>query len=340
MEPQKKWYTADCTGTPDINRGPGGYNKPGELNLIVIPMSQIHLAPVPPYDFDLSARIFSRGDPAIRIYDNGVYRHALDIQGSPTLIEVRSIGTPDNPRLEVTATPGRGLLAEDSVIQGIVASMFNIYDDLAPFYHAVREDPVMADLTRRFHGLKSPTTPTLFEALVDSIIEQQISLNVARSLQVRLIKKTGKRLKTGTTEYFCYPSPEALAGVPVTLFRECGMTVRKGEYIRELSASIVSGDLDLDTFRGYEDTGRIIRELMEIRGIGKWTAELTIIRGIHRLDAFPADDVGLQRILSRFYRDGKKVTSEEARLIAAGWGAWQGLAAFYLDLAEYLGLVP
>ena len=69
-------------------------------------MSQIHLAPVPPYDFDLSARIFSRGDPAIRIYDNGVYRHALDIQGSPTLIEVRSIGTPDNPRLEVTATPG------------------------------------------------------------------------------------------------------------------------------------------------------------------------------------------------------------------------------------------
>ena len=218
--------------------------------------------------------------------------------------------------------------------------MFNIYDDLAPFYHAVREDPVMADLTRRLHGLKSPTTPTLFEALVDSIIEQQISLNVARNLQVRLIKKTGKRLDLGTTEYFCYPSPEVLAGSPETLFRECGMTTRKGEYIRELSGSIVSGDLDLDRFRVYEDTGRIIRELMEIRGIGKWTAELTIIRGIHRLDAFPADDVGLQRILSRFYRDGKKVTSDEARLIAAGWGVWQGLAAFYLDLAEYLGLVP
>ena len=304
-------------------------------------MSQIHLAPVPPYDFDLSARIFSRGDPAIRIYDNGVYRHALDIQGIPTLIEVRSIGTPDNPRLEVTATPGtKGVLVEDAVIQGIVASMFNIYDDLAPFYYAVRDDPVMADLTRRFRGLKSPTTPTLFEALVDSIIEQQISLNVARSLQVRLIKKTGKRLDLGTTGYFCYPSPEVLAGVPATLFRECGMTTRKGEYIQELSGSIVSGDLDPDTFSGYEDTGMIIRELMEIRGIGKWTAELTIIRGIHRLDAFPADDVGLQRILSRFYREGKKVTSDEARLIAAGWGTWQGLAAFYLDLAEYLGVVP
>ncbi len=304
-------------------------------------MSQIHLVPVPPYDFDLSARIFSRGDPAIRIYDNGVYRQALDIMGIPTLIEVRSVGIPDNPRLEVTTTPGtENTQAEDAVIKGIVSSMFNIYDDLTPFYHAVRDDPVMADLTRRFHGLKSPTTPTLYEALVDSIIEQQISLNVARGLQVRLIKKTGKRLDLATGVYYCYPVPEALAGAPETLFRECGMTTRKGEYIRGLSGSIVSGDLDLDKFRGYGDTGRIIREMMEIRGIGKWTAELAIIRGLHRLDAFPADDAGLQRILSRFYRNGKKVTSIEARVIAAGWGAWQGLATFYLDLAEYLGLVP
>ncbi len=304
-------------------------------------MSQIHLFPVPPYNFNLSARIFSRGDPAIRIFDRGVYRQALDIQGNPTLIEVRSVGTPDLPRLEVNATPGtEGVPAEDSVIRDIVSSMFNIYDDLVPFYHAVREDPVMADLTRQFHGLKSPTTPTLFEALVDSIIEQQISLDVAHRLQVRLIKKTGKQFETGTTVYYCYPSPEALAVAPVTLFRECGMTIRKGEYIRGLSGSIVSGDLDLDKFRGYEDTGRIIREMMEIRGVGKWTAELTIIRGIHKLDAFPADDVGLQRILSRFYRNGEKVSSHEARLIAGGWGTWQGLAAFYLDLAEYLGVVP
>ena len=304
-------------------------------------MPQIYLDPVPPYDFDLSARIFSRGDPAIRVYDRGVYRQAVDIQGDPTLIEVRSVGTTDNPRLGVTATRGReGGLVEDTLIRDIVSSMFNIYDDLVPFYNTVKDDPVMKDLTSRFHGLKSPTTPTLFEALVDSIIEQQISLHVAHGLQVRLIKKTGKRLETGGNVYYCYPSPGSLATAPESLFRECGMTRRKGEYIKGLSASIVSGDLDLDTFRTYEDTGRIIREMMEIRGIGKWTAELAIIRGIHKLDAFPADDVGLQRILSRYYRDGKKVTSDEARMIAGGWGAWQGLAAFYLDLAEFLGLVP
>ena len=304
-------------------------------------MSQFSLFPVPPYDFDVSARIFSGGDPAIRIFDHGVYRQALDIQGHPTLIEVRSTGTPDSPRLEVTATPGKeGVLAGDAVIQDIVSSMFNIYDELSLFYLAVQDDPVMVDLIHQFYGLKSPTTPTLFEALVDSIIEQQISLIVAKNIQVRLIKKIGRRLETGSAVYYCYPSPDALAEAPETLFRECGMTVRKGEYIKELSGSIVTGDLDLDKFRGYGDTARIIREMMVIRGIGRWTAELTIIRGIHKLDAFPADDVGLQRILSRYYRNGKKVSSDEARLIANQWGTWQGLAAFYFDVAEYLGVVP
>jgi len=106
--------------------------------------------------------------------------------------------------------------------------MFNIYDELIPFYEALQDDPVMAGLTRRFRGLKSPTTPTLFEAMVDSIIEQQISLNGARGLQVRLIKKTGKVLEIGTEVYHCYPTPEELARAPVSLFRECGLTVRKG----------------------------------------------------------------------------------------------------------------
>jgi DNA-3-methyladenine glycosylase II len=303
-------------------------------------MSGLFLVPAPPYDFDLSARIFSNGDPAIRIYNGGVYRQAIEVRGSPALLEVRSVGIPDDPRLEVTATRGMGSApVENTDVQGLVSLMFNIYDDLKPFYSAVRDDPVMKDLTCRFYGLKSPTTPTLFEAMVDSIIEQQISLKVAHSLQVRLIKKSGKRLELGKDVYYCYPSPEILAKAPETLFRECGMTTRKGEYIQELSRAIVTGSLDIDKFRTYDDTSRIIHEMMEIRGIGKWTAELTIIRGIHKLDAFPADDVGLQRILSRLYRNGNKVSSDEARLIANGWGAWQGLAAFYLDLAEYLGLV-
>ena len=133
---------------------------------------------------------------------------------------------------------------------------------------------------------------------------------------------------------------ERVAGIPDSVFRECGLSTRKGEYISKISRSIVAGDLDLESFRRYRDTDEIIREMTKIRGIGKWTAELTIIRGIHKLDAFPADDIGLQRIISRFYRGGRKISAEEAREIASEWGAWKGLAAFYLDIAEHFNLMP
>ena len=304
-------------------------------------MAAIRLSPVPPYDFSLSAAIFSNGDPDIRIFREGVYRHALDIHGHPVLVEVRDRGTVDDPALEVTIRPDDGIRNRETSDAGeIVASMFNISDDLIPFYRAMENDPVMARIAGSFRGLKSPTTPTVFEALTDSIIEQQISLSVARLLRARLVKKTGNQLVLDDGVYYCYPEPEDLAGTPDAVFRECGLTTRKGEYIREISRSIVAGDLDLDRFRQYEDTDEVIREMMKIRGIGKWTAELTIIRGIHKLDAFPADDVGLQRIIARFYRNGTRISSGEARRIAEGWGDWKGLAAFYLDMAEHLHISP
>jgi DNA-3-methyladenine glycosylase II len=299
-------------------------------------MAVIRLFPVPPYDFSLSAAIFSTGDPDIRIFREGVYRHALDIHGHPVLVEVRDRGTVDDPALEVTLRPDPGdTTRELSDARELVASMFNISDDLTTFYRAIANDPVLARIAGSLRGLKSPTTPTVFEALTDSIIEQQISLAVARLLRARLIKKTGNRLELDEGVYYCYPEPEHLASTPDAVFRECGLTTRKGEYIREISRSIVAGDLDLDRFRWYRDTDEIIRDMMKIRGIGKWTAELTIIRGIHRLDAFPADDAGLQRIIVRFYRGGTGISNSEARRIAEGWGEWKGLAAFYLDIAEH-----
>ncbi|MDD1712122.1 MAG: hypothetical protein LUQ69_03020 [Methanoregulaceae archaeon] len=302
-------------------------------------MTVIRLFPVPPYNFFLSAAIFSNGDPDIRIFRQGVYRHALDIHGHPVLIEVRDRGTVDEPALEVTIRPDPGMITRELSEAGeLVASMFNISDDLIPFYRAVENDPVMARIAESFRGLKSPTTPTVFEALTDSIIEQQISLAVARLLRARLIKKTGKQLVLDDGVYYCYPGPGDLAGTPDAVFRACGLTTRKGEYIREISRSIVAGTLNLDRFRQEADTDRIIRDMMKIRGIGKWTAELTIIRGIHKLDAFPADDAGLKRIIARFYRDGTRISSDEARRIAEGWGEWKGLAAFYLDIAEHLHL--
>ena len=97
---------------------------------------------------------------------------------------------------------------------------------------------------------------------------------------------------------------------------------------------IAQGKLNLETLKNRESSELIIGELDQIRGIGVWTAELTILRGMQRLDALPADDLGLRRVISRYYRDGKMISSAEARQIAESWGKWKGLAAYYLVVAD------
>jgi DNA-3-methyladenine glycosylase II len=192
----------------------------------------------------------------------------------------------------------------------------------------------MAQLTRKLRGLKIPTTPTVFEALVDSIVEQQISLKVANSLENRIIKKFGESLDLDGATYFAYPTPQQLASVSIEELRQCGLSIRKGEYIKEASMLIADGKLNLEKLKNHESSEQIIGELDQIRGIGVWTAELTILRGMQRLDALPADDLGLRRVISRYYRGGKAISSEEARQIAESWGEWKGLAAYYLVVAD------
>lgn len=304
-------------------------------------MQVTYLYPRPPYDFSLSAAIFGSGDLRIRTFGKGMFRQALYTGDKPVLVEVCSEGTVDTPKLCLTIRSETPLSKSRMVeVQGLVASMFSITDDLVPFYIAMETDPIMTSLVHRLMGVKAPTTPTVFEALTDSIIEQQISLKAAHSIERRLIQAVGTPLILGNDTWYCYPTPNILAETTDSTFRACGLTVRKGEYIRDISRHIVEGTLDLDHFRTCSDTESIIREMVKIRGIGRWTAELTILRGLHRGDAFPADDVGVRRFISQYYRQGEKISPAESRVFAEQWGVWKGFAAYYLEVADLLGIRP
>lgn len=304
-------------------------------------MQLTNILPRPPYDFSLSAAIFSPGEPDIRMFRDGVFRQVLDTGKALVLAEVRSSGTTENPELALTIRSDRPVNRDTARhVKARVASILSISDDLNPFYQTVAGDPVLSNLTVRLWGVRAPVTPTVFEALTDSIIEQQISLKAAHSIETRLIRAVGKQLDLNGMIYYCYPDPEILAGTADSTFRACGLTIRKGEYIRDVSRLILDRDLDMEGFRQEPDTEVVIEELIQIRGIGRWTAELTVLRGLHRPDAFPADDVGVRRFISQFYLSGRKTTAAEARTFAERWGAWKGFAAYYLEVADLLGVRP
>jgi DNA-3-methyladenine glycosylase II len=299
------------------------------------------IRPVAPFDLSLCGAIFASGDPEIRTFREGVFSQVLRQGAVTVLVEVRSAGTVEDPVLSLTIQSEHPVTTRATKqIQAQVAMMLSADDDLAPFYGAVMDDPIMADLTRSLRGLKAPVTPTVFEALTDSIIEQQISLSAARSIQNRLIRMLGQQLAIDGTIHYAYPDPEILAGTPDTAFRSCGLSTRKGEYIRDIARMITNGNLDVEGFRKIPENEEVITDLVRIRGIGRWTAELTILRGLHRPEAFPADDVGVRRSISRFYLGGEKISSADARTFAERWGSWKGFAAYYLEVAGLLGIRP
>jgi DNA-3-methyladenine glycosylase II len=101
---------------------------------------------------------------------------------------------------------------------------------------------------------------------------------------------------------------------------------------------VASGELDLEKFRRSKSADGIISELMKLRGMGRWTAEYVLIRGLTRTDVLPADDLAIRKSVSHYYFKDAKIDAQAVRSLADGWGKWKGLAAFYLMRAGRFGI--
>jgi DNA-3-methyladenine glycosylase II len=267
----------------------------------MIHSEKIEITALPPFSFNLSCEIFANGDKQIRNSENGRFWQVIRVNDKLVLAVVASTGTVKKPKLTVDLKSDNAITKEDKKTAGdAVTARFSLDFDLKPFYETVKNEKIMQHLTIELCGLKNPTTPTVFEAMVDAIVEQQISLKVANSLGTKIIKRFGDALDLEGEVYFVYPTPQQLASVSVEEFRQCGLSYRKAEYIKKASTLIAEGKLNLENLKTYESSEQIIRELDEVRG-GVWTAEFTMLRGMRRLDALPADDLGLRRVISRYY---------------------------------------
>jgi len=292
-----------------------------------------------PFDFDLTAQIFRYGDKQIRIYKSGVFSQVIKLDSQLALVKVVSDGAIEKPKLAVEIAANNPLTVEDiRKAKDVVEFVFNLNFDLCSFYSDIKNDSVMSQIAKHLYGLKNPTIPTVFESLVDSIIEQQISIKVAIALEEKITKKLGEQLCVDGEVYFEFPTAQTLAGASVDEIQAVGLSRRKAEYIHGAAELIVTGKLDLESLIDFGNADDIIRELDAVRGVGVWTAELTMLRGMQRLDMLPADDLGIRRVISTYYCGGKPIKADEARQIAQRWGRWKGLAAFYLIVAEIQNL--
>ena len=215
----------------------------------------------------------------------------------------------------------------------MAATELLVSEVLAPSYwadackHLMKKDRVMKRLIPQFgqHCLQS--RGDAFVTLARSVVGQQISVKAAQTVWDRFILLPKKL------------TPASVLRLKIDDMRAAGLSARKVEYIVDLALHFDNGAVHVDAWTEMDDEA-IIDELVVIRGIGRWTAEMTILRGLHCPDTFPADDIGIRRLISQFYLGGRKISSSEARSFAGRWGVWKGFAAYYLEVASILGIHP
>ncbi len=299
---------------------------------------EIVVGAVPPFNFSLGGILFLNGDRQIRRYEDGRYWQVVRVNGKLMLVVAEAKGTIDKPLVAAELKSDKAITLQDKEkAKEVVSSIFNLGFDLNLFYEQVKGDSVMSQVTQKLRGLKSPATLTPFEALVDAVVEQQISMTVAVSIERKIIKKFGDALNLGEV-YFAYPTPQRIALATIEELRWCGLSQRKAEYIKNAATLVAEGKIDFEKLKQHENPEDIIRELDAVRGIGVWTAEFILLRGMQRLEALPADDLGLRRLVSKYYCDGESIKSAQVREIAKSWGKWKGLAAYYLVIADMMSI--
>ena len=285
--------------------------------------------PSPPFNFETSAGMHSRFERSLPdVYENGVYMRVLHLSRKTVLVSVSSKGTIEEPRLRVEAHP-RLLIQEIKLLRKLLGVMFAPSFDFDRFYAVAKKDRIVEKIVRELKGLRPVAPPTLFEALVIATTEQQISLNAAIAIRSRLIQRYGESVVFGGKRFYAFPTPTALAKATPRRMRAVGLSMSKARYVIELSQNVVIGKLNLENLRELDDE-KAIEELTKIKGVGRWTAEYALIRGMGRLNSLPADDLGIQRAVSQTYFNGKKVSSKIVRRVLGRFAPYSGIAAFYL----------
>lgn len=292
---------------------------------------QFGLRPAAPFRLDLTAwALRRRARNIVDRWDGSTYRRVLVIDETPAEVAVTQVGSCENPRLAVKVA-GRITSSTKPTVIRLLTRMLGLKTKLQPFYTLAAADRRLAPLVEKFRGLKPPQYPTIFEGLVNGVACQQLSLTVGIELLNRLATQCGPPLLFDHAEYYAFPRAKDILKREESTFRHLGFSQSKTCSLLRLSEEIVAGQFSPDRVR-LLDNESAVEMLMRLRGIGRWTAEYVLLRGLGRIDTFPGDDVGARKRLASWLGHQSPLEYEDVKRAVQPWYPYAGLVYFHLLL--------
>ena len=276
-----------------------------------------------PYRLDLTATVLRRlSTNIVDVFDGRTYRRAL--------------AAPLPALLEVTQTSAHELAVRvDGDVHGaaallpLVRRMLGTDVDLEPFYAAAAGLGWLTDLVVAARGVKPPRYPSVWEAVVNAVVFQQVSIHAAAAILRRLVERYEPVRAHGPVALAPFVRPQAVVDADPVELRALGLSINKIVALRTLGRAVLMGELDPQRLESVS-TDELAAFFTAYKGVGPWTAAVVALRGFGRLDIFPGNDSGVARTLKELSGD----PGIDAAPILARLGAQRGMLYYHLLLGR------
>ncbi|MEO8972004.1 MAG: DNA-3-methyladenine glycosylase 2 family protein [Ktedonobacteraceae bacterium] len=288
-----------------------------------------------PFRLDLTAwALRRRKTNIIDRWDGSQYTRVIVFNNTSVKITVIQEGTVAEPKLNIILQSEKEFSPQiQKDVQLLIQKILGLTIDLQPFYTLVSTNDILKPLVDQFLGVKPPRFPSIFEGLINSIACQQVTLDVGILMINRLSEKFGMKFIDNDKIIYAFPRPEDIVDISEEKIKELGFSYQKSHAIKELATAFLNKKRDL-TVIGEMTNEEVVSYLSMIRGIGRWSAEYVLLRGLGRLDTFPGDDIGAQNNLKRLFLLDNKPNYEEIKKLTSQWHPYEGLVYFHLLLEK------
>ncbi len=261
---------------------------------------------------------------------------AVEIGGKPIGFDVSSFGTVENPKLKFVAYSETNFTDEiENLLIDRINFFLSLQDDLNEFYKIAKTDQCFSPVINRFYGHKQVKFLSPFEIACWAILTQRIPMSFARKMKEQITRKFGGHIKINDLDYYTFPEPSKLAACETEELFDVVPNKRKVEYLSEVVKAFSAVDEQWLRKGCYDE---VLEWLKGIKGIGDWSANFVMIRGLGRMEKISLVGPDLALDAGRVY-NGKDqpMTDAEVCNLAEKYGDWKGYWAYYLRIyAEFV----
>lgn len=231
--------------------------------------------------------------------------------------------------LEIKILNGRISKQEATELKNFIIEWFDLDKDLKPFYELARGDKLLKPLVEKYYGYRIVGQPDLFESLIWAVLGQQINLQFAYTLKQRFVEKFGERIPFEGNDYFLFPKPEIVATLNDADLLPLQFSRQKSKYVVLIAHAFCRGMVSKNLLTGIPLV--VAKEkLMEIKGVGNWTANYALMKTFRYPDAFPLEDAGVHNAIKNLKKMKVKPTLDQVKRIFRKYKGWEAYATLYL----------